>query len=32
MDGDEFFEGVRCVLIDRNDTPLWKYSDPLLIP
>jgi len=25
MQGNEFFEGVRCTLIDRKDTPKWKY-------
>lgn len=29
MAGNEFFEGVRCTLIDRKDTPKWKYQDPL---
>jgi hypothetical protein len=23
MQGTDFFEGVRCTLVDRNDTPKW---------
>jgi Enoyl-CoA hydratase/isomerase len=25
MEGTEFFEGVRCLLVDRKDKPQWKY-------
>lgn len=26
MDGNEFFEGVRCLLVDRKDTPKWQFK------
>ena len=26
MEGNDFFEGVRCTLIDRKDTPKFKHS------
>lgn len=32
MQGDEFFEGVRCVLVDRKDTPKWKYERASDVP
>jgi hypothetical protein len=32
MKGSEFFEGVRCLLVDRKDKPKWKYDDIALIP
>lgn len=32
MEDTEFFEGVRCLLVDRKDKPKWKYSNPDLVP
>lgn len=32
MEGNEFFEGVRTVLVDRKDTPKWTYASPLEVP
>lgn len=26
MEDSEFFEGVRCLLVDRKDKPKWKYA------
>lgn len=28
MRDNDFFEGVRCALIDRKDKPKWKHSNP----
>lgn len=28
MEGTEFFEGVRCTLIDKKDKPVWKHKSP----
>ncbi|EAR91165.2 enoyl-CoA hydratase/isomerase (macronuclear) [Tetrahymena thermophila SB210] len=29
---NDFFEGIRTVLIDRSDTPNWTYKSPLDVP
>ena len=26
MKETEFFEGVRCLLVDKNDKPKWIYN------
>lgn len=26
MSHTEFFEGVRCLLVDRNDKPKWTWA------
>ncbi len=28
MNHSEFFEGVRCLLVDRNDKPKWAWTSP----
>lgn len=32
MEGNDFFEGVRTVLIDKTDTPKWTYKSPNDVP
>jgi Enoyl-CoA hydratase/isomerase len=32
MQGENFTEGVKRVLIDKNHKPQWSHSDPLTIP
>jgi hypothetical protein len=32
MDGNDFFEGVRTVLIDRKDKPKWTYKSAAEVP
>lgn len=32
MEETEFFEGVRCALIEKGGTPNWKYPDVLSVP
>lgn len=32
MESTEFFEGVRCLLVDRKDTPQWKYERAAQVP
>ena len=27
MSHSEFFEGVRCLLVDRNDKPKWAWTN-----
>ena len=29
MEGTEFYEGVRCLLIDKGDTPKWEFKHVL---
>ena len=24
---DEYFEGIRCLLIDKGDTPKWMFTN-----
>jgi len=26
MEGEEFFEGVRCTLVDKTDKPKWAHK------
>ena len=32
MKGSEFYEGIRCVLVDKNAKPKWKYSNVKDVP
>lgn len=32
MEGREFFEGVRCTLIDKNDKPKWTHKSVSEVP
>ncbi len=32
MAGHDFFEGVRCMLIDKVDIPNWEHSSLETIP
>lgn len=27
--GNDFFEGIRCVLVNKGDTPQWKHKNIL---
>ena len=29
---DTFYEGVRCVLVNKGDSPNWKYKNVLEVP
>lgn len=32
MDEQEFYEGVRCALVDKGDKPNWMYKNVLDVP
>lgn len=32
MENPDFYEGVRCTLVDKKATPNWRYKSPFDVP
>lgn len=32
LEGREFYEGIRCVLVDKGSKPTWDYQSVLDVP
>jgi len=32
MEDEDFYEGIRAMLIDRDNSPRWSHSEPADVP